>query len=417
MRLLTFVERDDPVSKVAAVSILVLHTRYRTTGGEERAVEDLAWLAREHLDEDVELLTRDSTALGRATAARGLLGGGLDPGAVTGAIRRTGADVVHAHNLPPTFGWRALAAARAAGAGTVLHLHNYRLVCAVATCVDLAGDDCTRCHGRNTAPGLVKGCRGSRAEGAVYAVALAGWQRRLVAHADVIVVPSQAAADRLRQLGAPVGAPHVVPHVVRSAAPVAGTAARRHDPGGPALVASRLAPEKGVDVAIAACAQAGVGLVVAGDGPQAQFLMALARDTYGLTVLEGTDPSPPGPGQVRFTGLLDTGALDLLRAAASVEIVPSRAHETFGLAAVEALAAGLPVVASAVGALAALPPPVRLVAAGDVGALAAALPGARADGAAAASGPDLARALAGPEIVAPALRAVYATARRARSAR
>ncbi len=30
--------------------ILVLHNRYRTTGGEERAVDDLAGVAREHLD-------------------------------------------------------------------------------------------------------------------------------------------------------------------------------------------------------------------------------------------------------------------------------------------------------------------------------------------------------------------------------
>ena len=49
-------------------------------------------------------------------------------------MRRTGARVVHAHNVQPTFGWRALAAARAAGARVVLHLHNYRLVCAVGTC-------------------------------------------------------------------------------------------------------------------------------------------------------------------------------------------------------------------------------------------------------------------------------------------
>ena len=49
-------------------------------------------------------------------------------------MRRTGARVVHAHNINPTLGWRALAAAREAGARVVLHLHNYRLVCAVGTC-------------------------------------------------------------------------------------------------------------------------------------------------------------------------------------------------------------------------------------------------------------------------------------------
>src|SRR5206468_3576759 len=137
----------------APVVILFLHNRYRTTGGEERAVEDLMWLVREHLGEDAELLARDSATIGRARAAAGLLGGGLAPGEVAAAVRRTGARVVHAHNLNPSLGWRALAAARAAGARTVLHLHNYRLVCAVGTCFT-RGADCTRCHGANTLPGV-----------------------------------------------------------------------------------------------------------------------------------------------------------------------------------------------------------------------------------------------------------------------
>src|SRR5687767_6652760 len=88
--------------------ILFLHNRYRTTGGEERAVDDLVWLVREHLGEDAELLTRDSAGLGRRRAARGLLRGGLGEDDVAAAVRRTRARVVHAHNLLPGFGWRAL---------------------------------------------------------------------------------------------------------------------------------------------------------------------------------------------------------------------------------------------------------------------------------------------------------------------
>ena len=44
--------------------ILLLHHRYRHAGGEERAVEDLRWLIREHLHEDVEVLERDSERVG-----------------------------------------------------------------------------------------------------------------------------------------------------------------------------------------------------------------------------------------------------------------------------------------------------------------------------------------------------------------
>src|SRR5829696_5650403 len=54
--------------------ILLLHNRYRVAGGEERAVEDLAWLIRTELGEEAEVLERDSAELGRGRAALGLLG-------------------------------------------------------------------------------------------------------------------------------------------------------------------------------------------------------------------------------------------------------------------------------------------------------------------------------------------------------
>src|SRR5207302_9033022 len=127
--------------------------------------------------------------LGAGRAAAAMLAGGLDPGEVADAVRRTGARVVHAHNVNPAYGWRALAAARAAGARVVLHLHNYRLVCAVGTCFT-HGADCIRCHGRDTRPGVRLNCRGSLPEAIVYAAALSLWQQRVVAAADAFVVPS-----------------------------------------------------------------------------------------------------------------------------------------------------------------------------------------------------------------------------------
>jgi glycosyltransferase involved in cell wall biosynthesis len=373
--------------------ILFLHNRYRTPGGEERAVGDLAWLVREHLGEEAEVLERDSASLGRARAALGLVRGGLDPDDVGAAVRRTGARIVHAHNLHPSLGWRALAAARDAGAKTVLHLHNYRLVCAVGTCVNSAGEDCTRCHGRDTRPGVALNCRGSRGESLTYALGLTAQQRRLVAHADALVVPSAAARDRLIALGAP-GAQRarVLGHVVRAIADAppprpAGAAAG-------ALVVSRLAREKAVDVAIAAAAQAGLPLTVCGDGPLRDELRALAART-------GAD--------VTFTGRVDDAELARRRAAAAVALVPSRAQETFGLAALEALAAGLPVAATASGALAELDGDVALFGPDDPTALAAAARAVVADPAAPAAALAAARRRAAPAVVAPRLAELYAS--------
>ncbi|MDX6675239.1 MAG: hypothetical protein QOH11_2657 [Solirubrobacteraceae bacterium] len=370
--------------------ILVLHNRYRTTGGEERAVADLLWLVRERLGEDVELLERDSAVLGRGRAAAGMLRGGLAPEEVAAAVRRTGARIVHAHNVNPAFGWRALAAARAAGARIVMHLHNYRLVCAVGTCFT-RGAECTRCHGRSTLPGAVLACRGGRGEAAVYAAGLTLWQRRLASCVDVFAVPSAAARDRLEAIGAPLGGrAMVVPHVVRAFADGSRAADGRH-----VLVASRLAPEKGVEVAIDACASAGVPLVVAGDGPDA----AVLRERGARA---GSD--------VRFAGRLDRAALAELRAEAGLAVVPSRSAETFGLAAAEAMADGVPVVASRIGALPELVEADGLVPAGDAVALAAAITRRFGDAAAGERGIARARERAGPETAAAALRAAYAAA-------
>ena len=363
------------------------------TGGEERAVADLMWLAREHLGEDTELLGRRSHRVGRTAAAAGLVNGGLRPTDVYETVRRTGATVVHAHNLHPTFGWRALAAARAAGAAVVMHLHQYRLVCAIGVCFR-DGDECTRCHGRNTLPGIVHNCRGSQAESLAYGVGLAAWQHRLAAQVDAFVVPSAFAHRRLRALGAPLGTTFTVPHVTRTLRRRSASAPAQ----APALVAARLAPEKGVATAIDACRIAGRPLIVAGDGPDRSAL------------------ADAGPA-VTFTGQIDAAALDRLRDRVAVALVPSRSAETFGLAAAEAMAAGLPVVASAVGALPELVPADWCVPAGDPVALAAALTRVADDPDAPARAHARAAETTAPDVVAPALAAVYDHARSARAAR
>jgi glycosyltransferase involved in cell wall biosynthesis len=365
--------------------ILLLHHRYRVRGGEERAVEDLAWLIPRELGEPVERLERDSTAVGPGAAAAGLLAGGLRPGEVGDAVRRSGARVVHAHNLHPTLGWRALDAARSAGARVVWHLHNYRLVCAVGTCFT-RGADCTRCHGRDTRPGVRLNCRGSRAESLAYGAGLALWQDRLAGAADAFVVPSAFALERLRALGAPLGDwAHVVPSVQRSFAERSTAAEGRF-----ALVAARLVPEKGVADAIAACRAAGVPLVVAGDGPQADELRALAS---------GAD--------VRFTGLVDADELARLRAQAALAIVPSRYAEILPLAALEGAAAGLPVAAADAGGLREAVPPDGLYPSGDVAALAERIRALWGDAALGDRTLALARARTSPAAVAAALRPIY----------
>ena len=139
-------------------------------------------------------------------------------------------------------------------------------------------------------------------------------------------------------------------------------------PAGPVVIyAGKLACFKGTDVLLDAASiyerqVPDVVTVIAGGGAERNSLENMARALH----VRG----------VRFAGFLEQDQLVRLYAAADVAVVPSR-EEPFGLAALEAMACGLPVVASRVGGL---PEYVddsvgRLVPPEDSGALAAAIAG------------------------------------------
>jgi glycosyltransferase involved in cell wall biosynthesis len=319
-----------------AMRVLLLHNRYRSAGGEERAVADLAGLL-ERRGHAVHLIDRTSARGGRrgagaeATerrrAARGLLAGGLDSDEVADAVRRWQPDVVHAHNLHPTLGWRALAAAKRAGARTILHLHNFRLFCAIGVAFR-DGEPCFRCQGRNTWPGLRLRCRGSLPEAAVYAVGLHRQQPHIYEQTDRFLTVSRATADRLTELGLPGERLDVLPNFASRFADQSRAAEGRY-----ALAVGRLTVEKGFDTAIAACRSSGVPLVVAGEGPDAARLRALAGD------------------EVEFRGHVSEAELAELRAGAAMLLAPSRWEEPCPYAVIDALAGGVPVLASGRGGL------------------------------------------------------------------
>jgi glycosyltransferase involved in cell wall biosynthesis len=171
-----------------------------------------------------------------------------------------------------------------------------------------------------------------------------------------------ASASRSPALRAWLDAARVQPMGIELArfAALAGTLA-----GAPAdppivLVAARLVPVKGVDVAVAAMrhVRGAARLVIAGDGPERARLAA-----------DGD--------RVRLLGEVTTERRDDLLRAASVVVVSSRITpggrtEGTPAIAIEALAAGVPVIASAVGGLRDLPG-VRLVPPDDPVALARAI--------------------------------------------
>lgn len=101
------------------------------------------------------------------------------------------------------------------------------------------------------------------------------------------------------------------------------------------LSAASLVPVKGVDLVLEVASKADAQFAVAGDGPMRRFLERRARESGA---------------KVRFLGSLDHKKLIHLMSASDVFLHMPR-FEGYGLVVIEALAAGVPVVAANVGAI------------------------------------------------------------------
>lgn len=189
--------------------------------------------------------------------------------------------------------------------------------------------------------------------------------RDALGSADAITACSRQTLEEARAFfGRDFAAPSRVVYNGIRLADFAGAAPRASDR--PYVFAiGRHVPQKGFDVLLRAFAAAGhVGhdLAIAGDGPEHASLRALA-DELGVA------------SRVRWAGRVDHAEAVRWFAGASLFVLPSR-HEPMGIVNLEAMACGLPVIASRVGGV---PELVRdgeeglLVPAEDVAALAAAL--------------------------------------------
>ena len=153
------------------------------------------------------------------------------------------------------------------------------------------------------------------------------WDRRAAAGVDRYVANSRTVAERVRRAyGREATVVYPPVDVKRFAAAAARYPAATE---GWYVVVSRLVPHKRVDLAVAAFARLGIPLKVVGEGRSARELRAGA---------------PPG---VEFLGRLDDSATAEVIARSRGLVVP--AVEDFGITAVEAQAAGRPVVAFAAG--------------------------------------------------------------------
>ncbi|MDQ1289495.1 MAG: hypothetical protein QG622_3061 [Actinomycetota bacterium] len=320
--------------------ILLVHNRYRPVApsGEDRVVdqESAELAARGHA---VDLFERRSADIAtwslarRATVPARVVWSEDSRRDLARRLVSFAPDVVHVHNTFPLISSSVLYACRDAGVPVVATLHNYRLGCAPGEALR-DGAVCHDCIGGSPLPALRHGCyRGSRlatapvvAAGILHARA---WRTLVSAY----LVNTAAQLEVLAPVGLPPERCFVKPHFVPPP-----------PPGPPAVhevvFAGRLDALKGVPFLLRAWDAyrlrrpgSSLHLTIAGSGPLEDTVAGWAAERPSVT----------------FTGRLPRDELLAVLGRARAVVVTTRSEETFGLVAVEAMAAGTAPLAPALG--------------------------------------------------------------------
>jgi glycosyltransferase involved in cell wall biosynthesis len=316
------------------VRIMQLHNRYRQRGGEDVVVETEARLLRAagHEVETYEVVNPEETA----AVVRRLAVAPWNPraaGRVRQVVTTSRPDVVHVHNTWFSLSPSVLAAARRAGVGVVLTLHNYRTFCPAGTLWS-GGQVCTDCVGSHAWHAVRHRCyRGSAVMSGIGAATIelqrrrGGWERDV----DRFL----ALTEFGRRIHVESGLPEDRVVLKSNSTDDPGPRSRPPSASRQVVYVGRLAPEKGVATLVDAWRHAprGLELVIVGDGPERQALQARAPE--GVTFATGKD---------------DAWVDELLRGARAL-VFPSIWYEGQGLVGLEGAAAGLPVLHSRLGAV------------------------------------------------------------------
>lgn len=340
-------DRRDPVPEAGLVAISTVPAAY---GGLEKVVTELV---------------HGLQARGRPLLLLVVLEPTTAEPAWVRELRDTGATVLVLRHGGRSYGseFRSIGRVLREHRVSVLHTHGYRADLIHALAARGAGIPVVS---------TVHGFTGRGMRGRFYE-----WlQCRALRSVKAVVAVSRPLADELTARGVPSARLHLLPNAVAPVAPMDSAPARRAldlPPRGPIVGwVGRMSAEKGPDVMVQAMAslRPDVTLCMVGDGPVLAATRALAA-SLGLQE------------RIRFAGAVPAAGA-LLRAF-DVLALSSRTEGT-PMVVLEAAAAGVPVVATAVGGVPDLlgSDAASLVSAGDPGALGAAIAQVLSDPASAA---------------------------------
>ncbi|HWR52614.1 MAG TPA: glycosyltransferase family 4 protein [Bryobacteraceae bacterium] len=247
-------------------------------------------------------------------------------------------DVLHVHNTFPRLSMSIFYSVRRLMTATVWTLHNYRPYCASGRFVR-DGRTCTVCKDtRSAMPAIVHGCyRGQRTATVPVASSIALHRRlgTIANEIDAIIVPSEFARELLVSREVPAERTFVKAHFY----PGSWCPVPWQDRRGDAIYIGRVEKVKGVYTLVEAWANLGERapyLDIVGDGPDLHHLQALIRAKN----LEG---------RICCRGALPHSDVRNVLANAKLLVAPSEFFESFGMVVMEAMALGVPVVASRIG--------------------------------------------------------------------
>jgi glycosyltransferase involved in cell wall biosynthesis len=311
-------------------SVLVVHSMYGSgrTSGENRVAEEEAQLLESYgllagtwfplgvPSSRVDNLRRATSAVWSADGRR----------KTQGIVRKSGANVVHFHNLFPAVSPAALTAVPS-DVAVVMTLHNYRMMC-IAGVFLRDGRVCEDCVDGGLKHGVIHRCyRGSLAGSAVLAGSLAA-HRKLGSYGrvDRFIAVSDFVRDKHIAAGIHPDRIDVLPNF-------AWDSEEQGETDDYFVYVGRLSSEKGVDFLVENWDSRLGKLLIIGDGPERDYIERC-----------GT------PG-VQFTGAVGPEVVAERTRRAKALLLPARSYEGSPRTVIEAFALGVPVIASRIGAV------------------------------------------------------------------
>lgn len=320
------------------MKVLAVHNFYQQPGGEDQVFRDEVAMLRAHGDTVAEFTVHNDAvgAMGSWTLARKTFWNDAVYKELRETLRRERPDVAHFHNTFPLVSPAAYQAVRDEGVAVVQTLHNYRLLCPAAS-LYRQGRICEDCVGRAVAwPGVVHRCYRDSALASGLSAAMVAYHRQRgtwTSLVDTYIALTEFSRQKFIEAGLPAAKIVVKPNFAEDAGEGPGG-------GGYAAFVGRLVPEKGITTLLEAWRATGglLPLKIVGDGPLRDAVREASR----------------ADARIEWLGWRNPTEVRAILSAAEMMIFPSEWLEPFGRTIIESFAAGTPVVAACVGAVAEL---------------------------------------------------------------